>query len=176
MDHNYLKLNLGCGKKSLSGYTNVDKILLPNVNLVFDLEKTPLPFKTNSVREVRCDHVLEHIYNFIPLMEELHRVCIPGGLIYISAPYYKYEGAYRDPTHVRFFTENTFYYFQESASLSHYTKVRFNVKNISRGNCFHTDLRTSHKNIIKFIPFKKFLNLFLWNMYSEINYELEVVK
>lgn len=176
MDHYYLKLNLGCGKESLTGYTNVDKTQLLNVDLVFDLEKTPLPFETNSVKEVRCDHLLEHIHNFLPLMEELHRVCIPGAYIYISAPYYKYEGAYRDPTHVRFFTENSFYYFQECGSLSHYTKVRFNVKNVSLGNRFHTDLRTSHKNIIKFIPFKKFLNLFLWNIYSEIHYELEVVK
>ncbi len=175
MNHQHLKLNLGCGIKSLTGYMNVDKCHLPNVDLVLDLEKI-LPFKTNSVKEVRCDHVLEHIHNFISLMEELHRVCIPGGIIHISAPYYKYEGAYRDPTHVRFFTENSFYYFQKDTVFPQYTSARFNVKNVSLGNRFHTDLKTSHKNIVRFIPFKRFLSLFIWNIYSEISYELEVVK
>jgi len=175
LTHQNLKLNLGCGSKSLQGYINVDKFPLTNVDLVHDLEKT-LPFKTNTVKEVRCDHVLEHINNFMSLMEELHRVCVSGGIIHISAPYYKYEGAYRDPTHVRFFTENSFYYFQKDNVFPHYTNARFNIKYVKLGNRFHTELKTSQKNIVRFLPFKRFLNLFIWNIYSEISYELEVVK
>ena len=171
-----LKLNLGCGENSYEGYINVDKSKLSGVDFIWDLEKTPLPFKTNSVSEIKCEHILEHIENFIPLIEELHRICKQGAIIKISGPYYKYEAAYRDPTHVRFFTEHSFDYFQEGVKFSHYSKARFKVKKMELKNHFFSDVKNLHKKIIKFIPFKRILNHFLWNMFSEINYELEVVK
>ncbi|MFH1053673.1 MAG: methyltransferase domain-containing protein [Candidatus Woesearchaeota archaeon] len=171
-----LRLNLGSGEKIEKGFVNIDKVRLPGVDKVWDLEKTPLPFKTNSVSEVNCEHILEHIQNFLPLMEELHRICRPGARIQIAAPYYRYEGSFRDPTHVRFFTENTFYYFQNGVRFCHYSKARFKVKDVQLKNHFFSDVKNFHKRIITWIPFKKFLNMFFWNIYSEINYELEVVK
>lgn len=171
-----LKLNLGCGERTYPECINIDKIVLPRVDLIWNLEKTPLPFKTNSVFEVRCEHILEHIRNFIPLMEELHRICKPEAIIHVSAPYFRYEAAYRDPTHVRFFTEHSFDYFQDGVKFSHYSTARFKVRKIELRNHFMSDVKNLHKKIIKFIPFKRILNIFFWNIYSEINYELKVVK
>lgn len=171
-----LKLNLGCGENTYFNFINIDKTALSNVDLIWNLEKTPLPFKTNSVSEIKCEHILEHIRNFIPLMEEIHRICKPGTIIRVSAPYFRYEAAYRDPTHVRFFTEHSFDYFQDGVKFSHYSKARFKVKKIELKNHFMSDVKNLHKKIIKLIPFKRILNIFLWNIYSEINYELEVVK
>ncbi len=173
---NYLKLNLGCGDKTYLGYLNIDKTSLPNVDFVWDLENTPLPLKTNSVSEIICEHILEHITNFIPLMEELHRICKPKARIHVSAPYYKYEAAYRDPTHVRFFTEHSFDYFQDNVKFSHYSKARFKARKVKLRNHFMSSVKNLHKKIIKFVPFKRILNHFMWNMFSEINYELEVIK
>jgi len=169
------RLNLGCGDKPYKGYINIDKIKLPCVDLVCDLEY-PLPFKDNTISEVRCEHVLEHIKNFMSLMEELHRVCEPGANISITAPYFRYEGSYRDPTHVRFFTEHSFDYFQDGVRFSFYSPARFNVRNVFLRNHFISDVKNVHKKIIKYVPFKKFLNIFFWNIYSEVNYELEVDK
>ena len=171
-----LKLNLGCGENIYEDYLNIDKVSLDNVDILWDLEKTPLPFKTNSVSEIKCEHILEHISNFLPLIEELHRICKPDAKIYVSAPYFRYEAAYRDPTHVRFFTEHSFDYFQEGVKFSHYSNARFKINKVELKNHFFSDVKNLHKKIIKYLPFKKFFNIFFWNIYSEINYELEVVK
>lgn len=173
---NGLKLNLGCGSDFREGYLNIDKCHLPGVDLLWDLEKTPLPFDDNAVSEVQCSHILEHIVCFLNLMEELHRICKPGAVIHVAAPYYKYEGAYRDPTHVRFFTEHSFDYFQDGVKFSHYATCRFKVRKMWLTNRFFSDVRTLHKKTIKFVPLKRLLNCFTWNMYSEVNFELEVVK
>ncbi len=171
-----LKVNLGCGDEIYKEYFNIDKVLLSGVDFAWDLEKTPLPFKTDSVSEIRCEHILEHINNFIPLVEELWRISKNGGRIYVVAPYFRYEAAYRDPTHVRFFTEHSFDYFQEGVKFSHYSHARFKIINVELRNNFHSSVKNLHKKIIKYIPFKKFLNIFLWNIYSEVHYELVVVK
>lgn len=171
-----LKINLGCGEQTYEDYLNLDKTELLNVDLVWNLEQTPLPFKSDSIYEIRCEHILEHINNFIPLIEELWRITKPGGKIYVVAPYFRYEAAYRDPTHVRFFTEHSFDYFQNRVKFSHYSHARFNIKKVELKNNFHSSVKNLHKKIIKYIPFKKFLNIFLWNIYSEVYYELEVIK
>lgn len=172
----YAKLNLGCGKHPLSGYWNIDRVPLEGVDMVWDLENTPLPLANNSVDEVRCEHILEHVTKFIPLMEDLYRVCIPGAFIIVKVPNYKYEQAYGDPTHVRFFNERTFSFFDENYEYGFYTKVKFRVKNMELRNTSKTQTKTTIKRIRRYIPFKRFFNIFLWNMFSEIYFELEVVK
>ena len=171
-----LKLNLGCGEKIYKDFLNIDKLKLPGVDLVLNLEKTPLPFKTNSVSEIVCEHSLEHVRELLPLMEELWGICKNHAILKISAPYYRYEGAYRDITHARFFTEHSFDYFQDGLAYSYYSKARFNLKKLELRNKFFSGINTLHKRIINCIPFKKLLNLFFWNIYSEIYYELEAVK
>jgi len=171
-----LKINLGCGDNIYPGYVNIDKIPLKNVDITLDLEKTPLPFDSDSVSEIRCEHILEHINNYIPLLEELWRITKKGGIIYVYAPYFRYEGAYRDPTHVRFFTEHSFDYFQDGMKFSTYSKARFKINKIELRNHFFSGVKNIHKKIINYIPFKKFLNIFIWNIYSEVYYELEVIK
>jgi SAM-dependent methyltransferase len=121
------KLNLGCGQRPIDGYINIDVADLPHVDLVISLEDAELPYADNSVDFVLCDHVLEHIDNFIPLVEEIHRVCRAGALVHVTVPYYKYEGAFRDPTHKRFFTERSFDYFTSTCEYSYYSRARFDV-------------------------------------------------
>lgn len=171
-----LKLNLGSGKTSYPGFTNVDIVKLANVDVVWDLEKIPLPFENNSVSEIITEHTLEHIRNFLPLIEDIYRICKAGALVKIAVPYFKYEGAFRDPTHLRFFTERSFDHFNVDYEHNYYTKARFRILKVELHNVSKTSVQNLYKRIIKFIPFKSFLNMFLWNMYSEIYYELEVIK
>lgn len=176
IEGNDLRLNLGSGTKSHAGFLNVDKVALENVDIIWNLEETPLPFRTNSVSQIICEHVLEHIVNYVPLLEELYRICKPGAKVRVMVPYFRYEAAYRDPTHVRFFTEHSFDYFQDGVEFSHYSEIRFDIRKVELRNTFKSSIRNLHKKIIKLIPFKKFLNIFLWNIFTEIYYELEVVK
>ena len=47
-----MKLNIGCGKKILNGYINLDVVKLPGVDIVHDLNKYPWPFKDNYFDEI----------------------------------------------------------------------------------------------------------------------------
>lgn len=171
-----IRLNVGCGRKPYFGFVNIDKVSLPTADVIWDLEKTPLPFPDNSVSEIRAEHVLEHVWNFVPLLEDLWRICKPGARIYIEVPYFRYEGAFRDPTHCRFFSEYTFEYFDEGYEYAYYSKARFKVKKIELKTTSKTRIKNLHKKIVNWVPFKRLLNIFLWNLYTEITFDLEVVK
>ena len=82
-------------------------------------DNKPLPFADNSVDEVIADYLMEHIVNLVPLMEELYRVCEKDAKIVFKVPYFKSTAAFKDPTHVRFFTERTFEYFDKRYTEDH---------------------------------------------------------
>lgn len=81
-----LRLNLGCGRDIREGWTNVDFIKAPGVDIVADLEK-PLPWEDNSVFEVLISHTLEHIVYWEHTVQEIHRILRPGGILTIRVPY-----------------------------------------------------------------------------------------
>ena len=87
-----MKLNLGGGIDVKTGYTNVDLLDLPQVDLVCDVTKG-IPLEDNSVNEVVANHFLEHIADTDALMNELYRVCKNGAIIKIKVPYFKSIGA-----------------------------------------------------------------------------------
>lgn len=107
-----MKLNLGSGKKPVPDCINVDLVMLPDVNVIANLDTTALPFKSSSIEGVYAYHVLEHIRELPRLMEEIHRICMPDAIISIEVPYFACIGAFGDPTHVRFFTYETFRFWE----------------------------------------------------------------
>jgi len=130
-----MKLYFGCGKHSVEGFLGVDRIKTEKSDIVHDMEVFPYPFEDNSVDEMILFNILEHLSNTIKVMEELWRICRNGARLNISVPYFNSAGAFQDPTHKTFFTENTFDYFTESGitPLSHfnyYTKARFKILKI----------------------------------------------
>jgi len=106
-----IKLNLGCGHDRPHGFVGLDKVDLGQ-EIVWNLEEG-IPLPDNSVIEVRCVHVLEHIKNLIPLMNEIYRVCKDGATIYIEVPHSETPQAWQDPTHVRAFNEYSWDYCQK---------------------------------------------------------------
>lgn len=130
-----MKLHLGCGKSKLPGFVGVDIASLKSVDVVCDLDHIPWPFKPSSTHECVLFHVLEHLQNTVQIMEEIWRICRPGALVRIIVPYYNSPGAFQDPTHVRFFTEQTFDYFtvdnaRELSLYNYYSKARFDIVTI----------------------------------------------
>lgn len=107
------KLNLGCGIVKLKGYINCD--LSPEVkpDKIVDLEKK-LPFKTNSVDEIVAHHVIEHVQNVIPLLQEMHRVCKKGAIIDIRVPHYANAAAWSDLTHCHAFAYTSLDYVEHN--------------------------------------------------------------
>jgi predicted SAM-dependent methyltransferase len=54
-----LKLHLGCGRKLLDGYVNIDKYVVGEG--IINLDILDLPYEESSVTEIVAEHVLEHI-------------------------------------------------------------------------------------------------------------------
>ena len=104
-----MKVNLGCGEDYKEGYVNCDKSNKVRADKIIDIEKK-LPFKDNSVDKVVAYHVLEHVNNLVELMKEIHRICKNDSIMKIRVPFYNSPGAYTDPTHVRFFSVDSFDY------------------------------------------------------------------
>jgi predicted SAM-dependent methyltransferase len=103
-----IKLHLGCGLLYKKGYINIDNNKkLPKVDLLHDLTKR-FTFKDNSIDEILCINVMEHIPNPINLLREINRVLKPGGKSVFRVPLANTFTAYCDITHVNHFTPFSF--------------------------------------------------------------------
>lgn len=125
-----LKLNLGCGDKLMQGYINIDLIDKAGIEKI-DLEDARLPMDDESVNEVVSGQCFEHIRNFIPLMNEIHRVLENGGTLIMEVPNAAFLEAFQDPTHVRFFTENTMQYWLKGSFLYEDVGKNYGIKPFS---------------------------------------------
>jgi len=161
-------LNIGCGDKPMKKAINLDWIKIPGVDIVHNIEKTPWPFKKDEFDEIYAYNVLEHVNNFIEIMEEIHRILKPNGRVIISGPYYMHKDTFTDPTHKRGFTTKSFQYFEKECNLNFYTKARFKIEKIK--------LIYNKGSLYKFVPFKKFLGYLLWNLIQGIEFRLKSQK
>jgi ubiquinone/menaquinone biosynthesis C-methylase UbiE len=114
-----MKLNIGSGYKRYEDFLNVDDDPLVSPDYIVNLEESKLPFEDNSIEEIRAYHILEHIKNFIPLMQEFYRICKHGAVIDVVAPHHNHEVYYGDPTHVRPITVNGMYLFSKNHCSTH---------------------------------------------------------
>jgi len=167
---NNLKIILGGGTHIQEGWINLDILNIPGVDIVCDLNDG-IPLADNSVIEVKARHILEHLDDTVKIMEEIWRVCKPDARIFIKSPYYTSIGAFKDPTHKRFFTERTFEYFlpkKTDKNLPDYQiRAAFDIEYI--GYIWSSPW-------IRFIPLKKFLRRYFWNIARTIVVRLRTVK
>ena len=111
------KLNLGCGTDIKAGWVNLDSVALTGVNVVHDIEKSPLPFADGEFDEILCQDIIEHFNDYIPLLKELWRILQPGGKILIRVPHFTSKTNFIDPTHRRLFSASTFDFFLKDSPL-----------------------------------------------------------
>lgn len=135
-----LKINLGAGTDQFEGYTNVDFLHLPGIDVVHNLLHFPYPFKYNYATNIKAVDVIEHLPNFtkndkpmvIEFIEECHRILRPGGELYIQTPGYNAEFLWQDPTHVRGFHIKTMDLFDPETEFGKttgfYSKAAFKVR------------------------------------------------
>jgi len=167
-----LKINLGCGNKKIDGYVGVDKTNTSAVDVIHDLNVFPYPFEENSVSEILLDNVLEHLDNPMKILEELYRICLNNAKIKIYVPYFKSNGAFTDITHKKFFSENSFNFLNKDHEYNFYTNINLKVTERKL-----LSMRYNKNHVLRnLLPFKKFLNHFLFNIYDEIYFELVCIK
>lgn len=104
-------LDLGCGNKKRAGAVGIDFNSRTAADVIHDLNVFPYPLEDSSFDEIYLDNSLEHLDNVIRVMEEVHRICKPGGLVKVIVPYFRSVWASIDPTHKHSFTVNSFAYF-----------------------------------------------------------------
>jgi len=112
------KLHLGCGRNILTDWVNLDFVEGPGVDVLANLDtcaSTPLPFEDDVFAEVYASHLIEHIKNPLPMLQELHRVCVDGAMATFRCPHGANDDAFEDPTHYRQYFANSFMYFSQPA-------------------------------------------------------------
>lgn len=75
-----IKLNIGAGNVVIDGYTPIDR--------KFGSEAFPLNYADNSVSDIRCSHMLEHLSfdDAQKALAEWTRVLKPGGRLRVAVP------------------------------------------------------------------------------------------
>lgn len=108
-----MKLDIGCGKNKHEGYIGVDKENFDVVDVVHDLNNSPWPFADNSVSEILCHNVLEHLESPWRAVREIIRICRREARIHIRFPTPEHPNAWKDPEHKYTFTPKWFEQFGE---------------------------------------------------------------
>lgn len=101
-----VRVDLGCGSATPSGFIGLDRFQLPGVALIANLDR-PLPFADNSVDLVLASHSLEHVHDLLATMREVYRVCRHGAQVCIVAPYAQMGLNLANPFHKQAFNEHT---------------------------------------------------------------------
>jgi len=113
---NGINLNVGCGNNRIKGFINLDYIMHPYYNgdksncINYNMRSDPLPFKNNSVDNIYCSHVIEHIETIYvkKFIEESKRVLKTNGVLRIVCPDTQYLWS-KLINHPDFFSWHRFY-------------------------------------------------------------------
>ena len=96
-----MKIDLGCGKNKIPGYTGVDSIDFPDVDIKEDALTYLKVLLDESIKFINMSHFLEHLdadYR-VNLFNEIYRVLVPEGVVFVTCPSFECASAYGDPTH-----------------------------------------------------------------------------
>ncbi len=87
-------LDMGGGKKARYLRLLPAGLTVESVNIDPGIEPThlvrpgePLPLPDDSFDAVICFNTLEHVYDAVPVLEELYRVVRPGGAVHVIVPF-----------------------------------------------------------------------------------------
>jgi hypothetical protein len=115
-----LRLNVGAGRDVRPDFINLDSVGLPGIDVVCDLEATPLVVTSqktviddSSIDYFLMSHVIEHFKNPLLAMERLWNWAKDGAVADIYCPYGSSDDAFEDPTHYRQYFLNSFGYFSQ---------------------------------------------------------------
>lgn len=82
-----LRLSLGCGRSTPSGWCGLD-LKRRNAHIHYGDLRRRLPLPDQSVEAILAEHSMEHLFldDVVRLVEECYRVMKPGGVIRVVAP------------------------------------------------------------------------------------------
>jgi SAM-dependent methyltransferase len=98
------------GTKQKATSAGIDMYPSPGVDVLADL-RARLPLADGAVDRVHAVHVLEHVIDLVPVMNELHRILADDGVLHVLSPHWRSISAVADPTHVKYLDVQTFKWF-----------------------------------------------------------------
>lgn len=127
-----LALDLGGCHGKPDGYLSVDQH--PGADYVHTFPH-PLELPDSSVGVIRASDFLEHVADQVTMMNELHRLLAPGGMLLSHTPSSEGWGADQDPTHVARWNPNSFWYYTDPSKAGYVPEItaRFQVSRITHG-------------------------------------------
>ena len=93
-----VRLNLGSGNEPLTGFVNVDRRVVPGVNVVADV--TALPFRAHCAEQVVASSLLEHFEDPYSVLADVNRVLKASGTFVMRVPSPWSQSGLLDKTHV----------------------------------------------------------------------------
>ena len=168
------KINLGCGTDIRDNFINVDKFPLNGIDVVHNLSKFPWPFNNGQFDEAIMINVLEHLPDTIAAIEELWRILEVGGKATIRVPYWNCRDAYIDPTHRKYFHQESLNFYDPSKyqckKRPYLANARFTIKEITYFTRISKKWFRIRNSIIKSILgfFATYLNNIIWVIEFEI--------
>jgi len=134
-NHAKVSLDIGCGTNKKKGYLGIDKYAGEGVDIIFDLDfldkrGVQMPWLDNSVDEVRMHHSLQRVENPINVLNELHRILKPWGMIEITVPHAFSWSAWANPFHKHHFIPETFTEYFASDKLVKRQEIDNQMRNI----------------------------------------------
>ena len=130
------KYIFGAGTKPHTGQNvvNVDRLNLPGIDVIHDLDIYPYAFApTSSGLHINATHVIEHLSDVPAFMDECHRILCPGGTLYLETPHAADVAlSFSDPTHKQHLTEHSFinYFTLEGVENFGYAKHAWSILHI----------------------------------------------
>lgn len=91
------RINLGSGNEPLTGWINVDRRLIPGVNVAADVTK--LPFQPGAVGHIIASSVLEHFLDPYEVLDQVHMLLCPDGTLDVRVPSLWSQSGLLDRTH-----------------------------------------------------------------------------
>lgn len=174
-------LHLGCGSRKIPGAIGIDRLSLPNVDIVHDLDTLPWAVSDDSIDVFVAHSVIGHVSSITDFLEEVWRVGKGGSRIIISTPYFRSVDAFSDPTMKHFFTSFSFDYFVESSG--HLASYRYSKATFKKIGFWYGWPQPSRNPLVRI--FKSFIHARprLYDQYLSLllptkvlTWELEIVK
>ena len=122
INNNTKLLDIGCGRGTLKYFLNTD-VVLYGVDIskkaileaqkiyakadVVDLNSEKLPYEENAIDIVTALDVIEHVFDPLFFLREIHRVLKPGGQVVLSTPNFLQESLLKSLVHSKRFPKTS---------------------------------------------------------------------